>query len=181
MILSVLICSLPESGNYLLQMLGYLGTLPEGVEVVVDNRGREIPTGTKRNDLIQRAKGEYFVFVDCDDKVEPDYVSSIVAALETRPDCVPIDGTYIDVVNNNYTLYWTMRIGEKYEARGNHIFRWPNHLAVMKKSLVQHVKFPPKWRGEDYEWSKQINDMGILKTQVIIPKRIYTYLFISNK
>lgn len=180
MILSILICSIPESSAYLNQMLGYLG-LHDGVEILVDNRGREVPTGTKRNDLIQRAQGEYFVFVDCDDKVEPDYISCILTALESKPDCVPIDGTYIDVVNNNYTMYWTMRIGEKYEARGNHIYRWPNHLAVMKKSLVQHIKFSPVWRGEDYEWSKKINDLGILKTEAIINKRLYTYLFISNK
>jgi hypothetical protein len=161
-------------------MLGYLG-IHDGVEILIDNRGREIPTGTKRNDLISRANGEYFVFVDCDDNVEPDYISCILTALESNPDCVPIDGTYVDVINNNYTLYWTMRIGEKYEARDGHIYRWPNHLAVMKKSLVAHVKFLPIWKGEDYQWSKEIAEKGLLKTQAIINKRLYTYLFISNK
>lgn len=181
MILSILIATLPESRHYLDRMLGYLGPIPEGVEVLIDDRPRMLSTGAKRNDLIARAQGEYFSFVDCDDKVEPDYIPLILSALETKPDCIPIDGTYVDVLNNNYSLPWTMRIGEKYEARGNNIYRWPNHLAVMKKELVKDILFPGIWRGEDYIWSKEIAEKGLLKTEVIIPKRLYTYLFVSKK
>jgi glycosyltransferase involved in cell wall biosynthesis len=193
MILSILICTLPESEHFYNQMLGYLGPIPQGVEIVKDDRGRQTPTGQKRNELIEKAQGEYFVFVDCDDKVDPSYIPEILKALESKPDCVPIDGWYIDMVNNHYTLPWTMRLGERYEARGNHIYRWPNHLAVMKKSLVQHVKFPNIWKGEDFEWSKTINDgkfwegswisgpNRLLRTQEIIGKPLYTYLYNSNK
>lgn len=181
MILSILICTLPESKHYLDQMLGYLGPAPEGVEILTDDRPRNIPTGAKRNDLIQKAQGEYFCFVDCDDKVEPDYISLILQALESKPDVVTFCGWYIDVVNRNYTLPWTIKLGEKYEARNDHIYRWPNHLSVMKKSLVQNVLFPTIWKGEDYAWSKQINDMGLLKIEIHIDKKLYTYLFISNK
>jgi hypothetical protein len=179
--LSVLIPTLPESKHYLDRILGDLGTIPEGVELVIDARDRGIPTGTKRNDMIQRAKGTHVVHVDCDDRVDPQYINLILEALKSDPDCVTFCGTYVDVINNNYKQDWTIKLGEKYEARGNHIYRWPNHLAVMRKSLIERVKFPDVWRGEDYTWSKQIAEMGLLKTEVHIPKQLYHYLFISNK
>ncbi len=182
--LSILICSLPKSKPFLDQMLGYLGSIPENVELLIDDRNESIPTGQKRNDLIEKSQGEYFVFVDCDDKVESDYIAQILQALESNPDCVPIDGWYVDVLNKvGHTLPWEMRIGHPYDMSPDKktILRWPNHLAVMKKSLVQHIKFPHVWRGEDYEWSKRINDLGLLKTQSVINKKLYTYLFISKK
>ncbi len=182
MILSILIATLPERAHFLDKMRGYLGPLPEGVEIVTDDRARNIPTGTKRNDLIRKAGGVWVVFVDDDDRVEPDYVSLIVEALKANPDCVTFQGTYFDTCNPTPTrMDWTIKLGEKYEARGNHIYRWPNHLAVMRKSIASQIRFPDIWQGEDYQWSKQIAERGLLKTEVHIPKQLYHYIYVSRK
>jgi glycosyltransferase involved in cell wall biosynthesis len=186
MILSILIATLPERANHLAQMRVYLGPLPEGVEIITDDRGRNVPTGTKRNEMIKEAKGKWVVFVDDDDKVELDYVSLILEALAQNPDVVTFQGTYLDACNPTFTrIDWTIKLGEKYEARTQdgkyQIYRWPNHLSVMRKSIASSVKFPDIWQGEDYEWSKIIAERGLLKTEVHIPKQLYHYIYVSKK
>lgn len=198
MILSILIATLPERTNFLTQMKAYLGPLPEGVEIVEDAHGRNIPTGLKRNEMIKQAKGEWVVFVDDDDKVEPDYVHSILEALKQNPDVVTFQGTYLDACNPTRTVIdWTIKLGEKYEARTQdgkyQMFRWPNHLAVIRKSIAGSVQFPHIWQGEDFEWSRILNDGVVvngtwvtgpnpkMKTEVHIPKKLYHYIYVSNK
>lgn len=198
MILSILIATLPERRAHLDKMKGYLGPLPEGVEIVSDDTPRHMTTGQKRNNLIDRAQGEWIVFVDDDDEVTPDYLPSIMEALKQNPDCVTFCGWYTDVKNNNYKLDWTIKLGESYEARNQdhkyQMFRWPNHLAVMRKSLIANVRFPHEWQGEDFQWSKAINNgyigsdnvwrsgpKRLLKTEVHIPKQLYHYIYISGK
>lgn len=197
--LSILICTLPESKHHMDNMWALLNPQIAGredVEVLVDETGRQQPTGTKRNNLIQRATGEWFVFVDCDDWVDPSYVSSIMEALKSDPDVVTFKGWYTE--NGRNKLNWTIKLGEKYEARHENgeyqMFRWPNHLAVMRKSKVQHIKFPDIWHGEDFNWSKVINDgtpdkqggwmsgpNPLLQTEVHIDKRLYHYIYIHGK
>ena len=182
MILSILIATLPERAHFLERMKGYLGPLPEGVEIITDDRGRNVPTGTKRNEMVQASTAEWVVFVDDDDRVEPDYVSLIMDALKQNPDVVTFQGTYFDACNPTPTrMDWTIKLGESYEARNGHIYRWPNHLSVMRRSIASQVRFPDIWQGEDYQWSKQIAERGLLKTEVHIPKQLYHYLYVSNK
>jgi glycosyltransferase involved in cell wall biosynthesis len=142
-------------------------------EVISDARGREVPTGTKRNDLIAQAKGEYFCFVDDDDQVNDLYVTKILAAIAQAPDVVTFQGWM--TTNGQHRVDWTIKLGEAYEERNGHYYRWPNHLCVFKKSLVQHIKFPDIWHGEDYKWSVAVRDSGVLKTEVHIPEQLYWY------
>lgn len=177
--LSILIASLPERAEFLKRMLGYLGPMPEGAEVVIDLEPRGMSTGQKRNNLIDKAQGEWVCFVDDDDYVAPDYVSSIMEALEQNPDCVTFQGKYFQ--DTVFVFDWTIKLGERYEERGGHVYRWPNHLSVMRKSIASSVKFPPITQGEDYAWSRSIMEQGLLKTEVHIPKQLYYYYFRSKK
>lgn len=181
--LSILIATLPLRAHFLARIIDNLGALPEGVEILVDNRDKQVPTGTKRNDLISRSKAEYVVFVDDDDYVTPDYVSSIVEALNANPDCVTFCGWYTE--NGRNHLDWTIKLGEKYEARTEdgkyQIFRWPNHLAVIRRSIALQIKFPDIWHGEDYKWSEQLMKSRLLQTEVHIPKKLYHYQYITGK
>ena len=55
----------------------------ELVEVIPEVDKGETPTGTKRNNLIDRAAGKYIVFVDDDDTVSDYYVSEILRCAES--------------------------------------------------------------------------------------------------
>jgi len=181
-VLSVLICSLPEP--HYTQKLGRLmdvltPQVSDNVEVIVDDGGRGTPTGTKRNNLIGRASGDYIVFVDSDDLVADSYISDILYGLQGSPDCVTFRGWM--TTNGGARRDWTIRLGSDYVERDGHFYRWPNHISVMKKSLVKDIQFPALWQQEDYIWSKMIHDRKILKTEHHIDKQLYHYDYWDNK
>jgi glycosyltransferase involved in cell wall biosynthesis len=180
--LSILICTLPEERNIakLARLRAILGPqLCDVVEVRQHEGGREVPTGTKRNELIDNCEGEYFCFVDDDDILAPTYVQDILKALESRPDVVTFNGWM--TTNSKSRVDFVIKLGEGYEERDGKYYRWPNHLAVIRKSAVRGIRFEPIWMGEDYIWSKQIRDLGLLKTSVHIEKELYHYDFESTK
>lgn len=183
MILSVLVCSLPEEYSIakLKRLHDRLSPQVEGrdIELIVDDTDRRMPTGTKRNNLISRALGEYVVFVDSDDLVSDSYIKDILFGLQSSPDCVTMRGWM--TTNGANRRYWTIKLGSGYFEKDGHYYRWPNHLAVMRKSLIAHIKFPDIWQEEDYRWSKVIHDRGILKTEFHIDKPIYHYDYWDNK
>lgn len=181
--LSILICSLPERAHHLANLMSTL-SLRDGVEIICDNRPRNVPTGVKRNDLIARAKGEYVCFVDDDDWVEPSYIEDILAAIEQSPDVITFKGWM--TTDGLHPVDWCIRLGEKYEARTDpdgitRYYRFPNHLCPIKKSIASSFTFPAVWQGEDYAWAKAIHDARVLKTEVHIDKRLYYYRFVTGK
>lgn len=180
MILSILIPTLPERAKLLQRVCEHLGAFNTGeVEILTDHRGREVTTGKKRNELIEKAKGLYVVHVDDDDFPQTGYIEMILNAIKENnyPDCITFNGFYNE--DGGPRINFTIKLGEKYEARNGHVYRWPNHLCPMKKAIAQSVKFPDKTKGEDYEWSKQIADRRLLKTSFHIDKDLYFYEYKS--
>ena len=91
--LSILICSIESRSNLLARLMAILDMQehPEAeVLVSIDNRQKKI--SDKRNELLDRAKGEYVVFIDDDDLVSSYYIAELLKAIEAKPDCVGFDG-----------------------------------------------------------------------------------------
>lgn len=180
MILSILIPTLPERAHLLQRVCEHLGTYDVSkVEILTDSRPRGTTTGKKRNDLIDRAQGEYIVFVDDDDFPQPNYINTLLEALKAGTDCVTFNGWYTE--NGGPRINFVIKLGEKYEARMGKVYRWPNHIVPIKKRIAQSVRFPDRTTGEDYEWSKQIADRRLIKTSVHIEKDLYYYDYRSHK
>lgn len=185
MTLSILTATIPERANYLKRLSDLITPQIDGkpVEWLIDPSPRKTPTGTKRNSLISQSKGAWVCFVDDDDWIAPTYVQDILKALESNPDVVTFEGWYTE--NGRNRVDWAINLGEKYEARhekGKYMFfRYPNHLAVIRKSIAISVKFKPIWQGEDFQWATEIKDRDLLKTTVHIPKHLYHYEFRTNK
>ena len=181
--LSILIPTLSERGHHLQHIQRLLGPqLTDEVEIIYDDRPRNIATGTKRNDMIALASGDWVCSVDDDDEVSSTYVADILEALKSNPDCVTFEGWM--TTNGGAYVHWIIKLGEKYEARTDpdgvtRYYRFPNHLVPIRKSIAERVKFPPIWQGEDYQWAVQIQQF--LKTPVHIPKLLYHYKFVTNK
>lgn len=175
--LAILICHLPERHAELRRLLNVLEPQIEKfndqVFYKVHDGGRSISTGAKRNMLIEQTSSEYIIFADDDDQVTDDYVFELVNAMNQNPDCVTMKGWL--TTNGVNRQEWTIKLNSKYEEKDNHYYRFPNHLAGMKRELVSHIKFPDVWVQEDYIWSKRIHDLGLLKTEVHIDKPIYHY------
>lgn len=181
--LSLLIPTLPDHNSQ--QYLRRLNAIIDpqisryGVEKLIDDRGKHITTGAKRNDLIKNSDGDYFAFIDCDDIVSNDYVAKIIEGIERERDVVTFCGKM--TTNGAHKVDFVIQLGEKYEERGGKYYRFPNHLTAMRRDLVDKIKFPNVWQGEDYQWAKRIHDLGILKTEHHIPDQLYHYDFRTNK
>lgn len=141
--------------------------------------GRSMTIGQKRNELINRVQTEYSVFVDSDDMVAKNYLSSIFWAIDQNPDVITFNGNY--TCNGKDNQRFVIKLGERYEERNRVFYRWPNHLCPMRTNLVRHIKFPHIVKTEDFQWSKMINDRKLLKTSVHLDFDLYHYDFNDKK
>jgi len=143
------------------------------VDYKINDFGRSMPTGIKRNLLIEQSMSDYFSFIDDDDMVSKDYIEQIMTATEQNPDVITFCGWM--TTNGENRQNFTIKLGSKYEEKNGHYYRFPNHLCAFKREKVRHIKFPDKWQMEDYDWAKQIHDRKLLKTEVHIESDLYWY------
>jgi glycosyltransferase involved in cell wall biosynthesis len=150
------------------------------IEILVDNSNNTI--GAKRNNLLEKSKGEYIAFIDDDDEVSSDYIDSLMNSIKSKPDCVSLRGVITWNGSNpelfehsvKYSAYATTTNEIKYE-------RYPNHLNCIKSSIAKQFKFKEINFGEDTDWATQIFQSGLLKKEVYIDKVLYHYKYIVNK
>lgn len=177
--LAILICTLPEPDRYkklrrLLDVLEpQIEKYKDQVFYMCNDHGRSLPTGTKRNNLVEQSSSDYFHFIDEDDLVVKDFLDEVIPAINQSPDVVTFDGWITD--NGVNSRDWFINLGNKYEEKNGCYYRFPNHLAIMKRKLVEHIKFPDVWEQEDYIWAEKIHRLGLLKTEIHIPKKLYWY------
>lgn len=174
-ILSILICSLEERkkelGFIFEKLLHQRLSYASKIEVLIESDNREITIGEKRNILLSRAQGEYICFVDDDDDISNDYIESIMKALESKPDCVGIEGT-IDYMGIK-GIFKHSRQFQSWYTGPDAFYRTPNHLNPVKREIALRIGFPPQSFGEDQIYSNGIKRM--LKTEVYINHPIYFY------
>lgn len=178
--LSILICTLPERAVFLRRLTTSLERQSRGfpVEILTDNRGRNISIGAKRNMLLKRARGEYVAFIDDDDEVAANYVQLVLQALGSKPDCAELRGEITTNGKNPKPFIHTVACKEWHEKDGVY-WRMPNHLNAIRRDLALQAGFPENNYGEDHEFSKRVQ--LFLKTQGDIPQTIYYYRYRSNK
>jgi glycosyltransferase involved in cell wall biosynthesis len=183
MILSILIPTLPNEYAFLKRLMTVLRPqverYSEHVEILLDDRGKSVTTGEKRNYLIKQSTGEYVVFIDTDDLVPIYYIDEIIKASKNNSDCITFRGFMTSDGKNREPF--VLRMGEEYEKRGDTYYRWPNHIVPIKRTIASSVLFPHKTFKEDYEWSKRINDLGLIKTETFIDKEMYHYDYRKKK
>lgn len=189
-VLSILIPSTfdrEKQFNGLLSVLSYqirMGGYRDKVEILSEIDNKEIPTGTKRNVLYKRAKGRLSVSIDSDDKIEPTYIESIMTAAEQDPDAIAICGWM--TTNSMNRVDWFISKDNDYcaakDENGKEIYlRWNNHISPIRTNIAQQFKFPDVYIGEDYIWSKQIHESGLIQTEIKIDTPLYHYDYISHK
>ena len=189
MLFSILIPTLSSRSEQCLSLVDRLldqverGNYIGLVEVVTLYDSGEKSIGTKRNELIQMAKGKYVSFVDDDDDITSNYIDLIMEGIAHDVDCCSLrgvitwDGTNEEVFEHSikYDAYKTNATGfPRYE-------RFPNHLNCIKKEIANDFKFPEINFSEDTDWATQIFNSGRIKTEHYIDSVLYHYKFITNK
>lgn len=149
------------------------------VEILINTDNREKPTGKKRNELLERACGDYVVFIDDDDTVYPYYLAEIMKAIQEEKDCIAING--IITTNGRNMQSWHVNLNYNYETKDGKYFRFPNHITPIKRAIAQKFKFKEINFGEDFDWALQIRESGLLKTQAIIEPPVYHYQYRTGR
>ena len=179
--LSILILSITERlDSYLKFLLDKLQiqikNQPIELVILLDNQKRTI--GSKRNQLLENAQGEYICFIDDDDDIADTYVERIIKSLKKNPDCVVFDSwvTMKKKKSKNNVLGKLCKFGIEYENENliEEYHRLPNHLMVIKKSLLAGIRFLNTNFGEDTDWSEKI------KHRIIKQERIDEILYYYN-
>jgi len=172
--LSILICSLVERQKQLSALLRDLDKQKtDEVEILVNTDNRQKTTGAKRNELLLQAKGDYIAFVDDDDKVASDYTKKILAAIQTNPDSIGIEGSIAFASKGVVRKFIHSIQYDHWFQRDRIYYRCPNHISPVRRELALKVMFPDVCIGEDKIYSEKL--YPLLKTEVYIQNPIYFY------
>ena len=177
--LSILLPTIHKHRNYFKAMKECLSQ-QEGIEqceIVVDE-SEAYNIGTKRNKLLQRAKGDYVWFIDVDDMIAYNAVKLVLEACKEGSDCIGISGTITTNGKNEKQWHISKDYGS-WRTENDVYLRTPNHISPVKRELTLQAGFPEISFGEDFEYSMRL--IPLIKTETKVNGNIYWYRFISKK
>lgn len=149
----------------------------ERVEVLFLADNKKQMLGEKRNIMVDMAQGRYVVFVDDDDRLEPDYLSSLLDATASDADVI----TFLVAVSLNGGAPKNCRYSKNFRHDRNtprEYERLPNHICCVKRDIATTVSFPHIPHGEDSAYSKLL--VSKLTTEHHIPRVLYHYDYNVN-
>lgn len=164
--LSILIPTLPQRKKMfnilyknLLQQIESCGKQND-VEILFDRSKKflkgGLSVGAKRDSLKNKASGKYLAFVDDDDFIAPNYVSTILEMTETNPDIITFRSLYRSV---NFWNIVDMNLKHSENEQMNdtdNVKRQPFHVCAILTSIAQRHSFPDINNGEDWAWMQKV-------------------------
>jgi glycosyltransferase involved in cell wall biosynthesis len=183
-LLSVLILSIPSrlekclipTYNRLLEQIGN-ETCVE-VLTLVDNKSMSI--GEKRQALIQSARGKWVAFLDDDDAVSEDYISTLIETLGNNPADVITFEQHCTVNGKEFKVDFRMgnpHEGLKHNPDGSlgDIKRPPYHMCVWAAKIAKNIPFRAVSYGEDIDWCSRMYPFVTSETHLDKVLHYYQY------
>lgn len=151
------------------------------VEILWEKDNKEMPIGTKREKLYQRANGLFGWMLDDDDSIANDGIHTIVDQIKLTggfTDCITfqehciMDGVY---KSSNHSLKY-----EKWQDNfdGFDYVRTPFYKDVIKTEIAKSVPFEVIRYNEDERWSMELKK--VLKNEIHIDRELYFYQYTST-
>ena len=172
---------IPSSGNriekYCITLIKELerqiGNLDIELLVFYDNLNRTI--GGKRNSLMHIARGDFISFIDDDDLISPNYISSIYEEIEKdrNLDLVTFDMKLRVLGSDPVICKHDPNVPPPGYMENGVWHGIPSHIMVWRCELVRSAAFPNKNFGEDYEWMTTVS--SYVKNHKNIDKILYSY------
>ncbi len=181
--LSILICSLQRRALFLDRLMQCLRPQlaeHDDIEILTQIDNGEISIGAKRNELLQKATGSYVAYIDDDDRVADDYVSSILSAIERAPDVigfpllVSTDEMKVEYGFVSSVFKCWFDLSDPFRPDLQTFFACPNHLTPVRRELALNVGFIPKNQKEDLNFSFRLREL--LTSEVYLETPMYYYL-----
>ncbi len=185
--LSILILTIPERKNFLDKLLDELhrqimeSGQHESIEILVNASDGDI--GSKRNYLLNEAKGKYLNFFDDDDMPGNYYILTLLSGISMNVDVISLRGIYsVDGIMDGIFEHSIKYSEWKNDQPGDiKYLRNPNHLNCIRSTIAKQFQFPRTNFGEDHDWSKQIQKSGLLKKEYYHQEILYYYNYRSKK
>lgn len=135
-----------------------------------------------RQSMVYRSIADYVSFVDDDDLVAPYYVDEVMSALETRPDYVGFQVQCYSDYRPTLVAYHSLEYGD-WLNQSDRYLRDISHINPMRTSIARQADFRRTRPGapEDRSWVNQIRRTGLLKSEVVIPRIMYHYLYSTSR
>ena len=148
----------------------------------LDNKKRSV--GHKRDGLVQLARGKYLSFVDDDDVIYCNYISTIVRAIKAAPSDTDVIVYDQDATINNGGVF-KVHFGLEYANEQAHqklekwvdITRKPFHTCTWRTELAKTERFSDVSYGEDWDWCRRLVAKTSLSKQVRIKETLLKYVF----
>lgn len=188
--LSILIPSTNDRNEMLYELLDHLHyqlyeeNVNDEVEIITDIDNGEVSVGLKRQKLIEKAKGEWVVFIDSDDWPSNDYIEEIFLAMKDKPDVINFEGymTTNGINRENFKISKDLPYITVQDAHGNKEYlRFSNHLSVIKRDIALKIGYKDLRFAEDYDYAKRLKESGLILTERYIPQSLYHYRYIKDK
>jgi hypothetical protein len=131
------------------------------VEIKVDYDNRETSIGSKRQRLLQSARGKYMSFVDDDDDITDEYIHDLWACMAGGHQVMRLRG---NILPYTFTHSIEVKLSDPM-ARDNTFVRPPNHLNPMMTDVAKLISFQDAVRGEDMDWTIRMAKAGFLTNE----------------
>lgn len=158
-LLSILIISIPTRLDKLAKLYTKLqqqiGSEPVEILTIVDNKAMGL--GEKRNMALSLARGKYLAFLDDDDDISDDYISSILPVIRNSCPDVVCFRQHCTVNGKTFEVDFDLKnpieqMSQDSKGNLNNIKRPPWHMCIWKSVLAKHTPFPEISWGEDSAW-----------------------------
>lgn len=178
---SILILTMPERASLLERLMDVLRPQVQkfpDVEIftLISTRSRTV--GEQRQEMLNRARGEYVCFVDDDDLVSPDYVATIRPLL----DGVDYIGFPVHTFRDGKfygAAYHSLKFG-KWDSSKTYAERDISHLNPIRRELALQAQMEGGF-GEDGRWASRLRQLQIVKTEHVVPEVMYFYHIRTHK
>ncbi len=149
-------------------------------QIELDNFEKSI--GEKRNNLLERAKNKYSIFIDSDDNVSNNFLQDIIQVIDSEPDTITFKSLQTD--NNqiyNFSLQHKEFKRSDVVKNGKREMFWPvGHISLIKTEIAKQIKFQHCNYREDIMQSEELLKSGLLKTEIHFNEIMYYYNFNSG-
>lgn len=143
------------------------------VEVLVDVDNGQDSSGIKRQRLLEKAQGEYIVYVDDDDDISDYYVSSILKALESEPDVLGINLLFFR--NGVRRELWKFGDYKNNRPKGKMCI---NHLCPWRREIARKVAWCPSLGNmDDHLWFQPLYHSPLPLKVNRLDEAIYRYMY----